>query len=212
VTTIQIPLKVEDTNKDGKVSLGERVQAALVLWAVLFLALNILYLCIVVVLNKQRAGALWLTFWLPAFVALDTVAVAALAVWRLIIYERAEREERAERRRRWDREDWEMDQVKGISKSEGETRWTQATQDYYAQLYLKRYYQGKGLERNRWEADGLPQPAWNRINKLMQQYKIRKARSKVLEFETFAEAWGAWCEAEMTSRRWVKNGDGYLKD
>lgn len=208
-TTIRIPN--EDLNRDGTVTLGERVASAIILWSLLFLGLNLLYWSVVTIINKSHPLAVWLDFWLAAFALLDTLFVVGLSVWRLIWLERGERREVLERNRRWKREDWEFQQVAGTVETVGDTRWTAATQDYYAKLYLQRYYQNQSIVRDDWVRDGLPKPAWDTINALMVKRRIRQGRKTELAYDTFADAWAAWVEAEAKSRKWVRVGDDFVK-
>lgn len=203
--------QAEDLNRDGTVTIGERVQASLILWGIMFVALNVVYAALAAIIEWDEPARAWAGFWLPMFVIVDTVGVTSLAVWRLIIYERGEKLEGEERRRRWEREDWEMDQIRGTVAHEGNTRVTPATRDFYAKLFLQRYYQGKSIARDGkggWVDSGLPKEMWDLINGMMKDRKIRKGRSKDLEPATFAEAWGIWCDHEVKARRWVRNGPG----
>jgi len=206
MTTIK--LVQEDLNKDGKVTLSERVQAALMLWLVLFVTLNIIYVCVVVVFHKQGALELWLGFWLPAYVALDTIGVAAVAVWRLILYERAELVERDERKWKRKREQWEFDQMRKDDTTERETRgMTPHRQAFLAKWYIQRYFEGKSITRQACIKAGWSKPEWDHINDLMVKRGIRDGRKPKLKQETPEAALLAWNEGDMKSRKWVRAGD-----
>ena len=201
----------EDLNRDGKITLGERIQAAAGIWVVVFGALVLVYWCLWAMLGWAEPLAVFARPWAPLFAILATLTAATIAIWRLVIYERGEKLEAEERRRRWQREDWEFQQLSGTVEAENNTRVTPATRDFYAKLYLQRYYQGKSISRDGrggWVDSGLPKEMWDLVNGMMKERKIRTGRSSDLEPATFAEAWGIWCDHEVKSRRWVRNGPG----
>ena len=206
--TINIALPDADLNDDGKVTFDELIRSTLYIAAMIAFFLLALLGGIGLILLR---GPL-----IPTLVGyclvLATVLGAVIGIRRQIRYERAERLEREELYRRWAREDYEFDVLRGAAQTETDTRWNSARQDQYARLWLNLSYErGKPITRDEWQRQGQPVEAWNRTNSLMKRRGIRRGSS--LAPDTLAEAWGAWCEAELESRAWVQSAKGeYVKD
>lgn len=193
----------EDLNRDGKVTFGERVASAGMMAGALLVALQVVYLAVCLLLDVA-GWAFWWDVYLGLSLLVAAVSWVGLIVWRMTWHERAERLEGAERRRRWAREDFEFAQLRGVVETEAGTRITQAQIDAAAQLYLKRYYEGRGLARAGWLKDGYSKELWDTVNGLMKKRGIRKGRGDQLVQESFAEAWGVWCEAKLKNRQWLR--------
>jgi len=200
----------EDLNKDGKITLGERVTAACIMWLVVFIGLNIIYWSIVALLEVENPLGAW-GRWLAVFALLDTIATISIAVWRLVWIERDYKHERIEQERRWKREDWEFDQMRGTATAPDTGKRSEAWKyDYYAMMYLKRYFRGIDITRAQWEKDGLPVEWWNNVNAKLQERQIRRGKNKALEYETYGEAWEAWLEANMKAHTLERRGNDFV--
>jgi len=207
MTTIQVqPI---DINKDGKISAWELWVSTLMMYVYLVILVGsfvgmIAILCLSI---SPIVKGLALVFCIPACI------IAFVGYNRQARYERMEQIARQEKELEIERAKFELAQIKGVSTTEQNTRWTQSQVDYYARLWLNHYYNtGTVYTRSRWMNDGLPKEAWDHINGLMQKYKIRKGKKGTLEFENFASAWGQWCDKIMTSRNWIKSGDELLQN
>lgn len=198
MTTIKIPIpESADLNRDGKVTLGERIVSAVAL--ILFLWV----LFLVIIAGICRLFRLRLS--LDAALGALMIAIflgCAVAIWRLIVYEKEEWLARTDRKMRRDREQWEFDVLKGETEAPEESPpWNQYLQDKYARMWLDlSYKQGKPITRDQWQDMGLPPTIWNRINRLMNDYKIRKGSTLVPE--DFGSAWGVWLDGQAHDKRW----------
>lgn len=221
MTTVRIPVQANplDLDQDGKVTLDELIRSAfwLALWIVIGLnSLNVAVLACLYVLFRweEWTGAVsWSGIVFFASWGIGMVYSSILSLNRMRRYERAEAEAQVDLEHERRRKAFELDQIMGVTRKEDETAWTQATQDRHARLFLELSFdKASFITRDEWKGRGLPEDAWNRINKLMKKYKIRDGRGSTLQHETLAEAWGAWCEKTMKSRSWVKSGDDFLKN
>jgi len=198
-----------DLNRDGKVSLGELVVSAFLIVAGVFSFLLIVGLTIWAFVADAWTGVKFLL----TLITISGAVSIIVALWRLFRYERGEKRDNAEWALKREKEEWELDQIKGVVNQEAETNWTQATQDEMARRYLFwSYKQGQFVTREEWKKKGQPEVAWNRINGLMKEHKIRSKRSRDLQHDDFAEAWGAWCDAMIKSRSWVRSGEDFIKN
>lgn len=221
MTTIHIPLQANplDLNQNGRVTLDELVVSAV--WIVKWIILGVNAVSIALLASgymlspwAEWGGAFrWSVIVFFASVGIGMLIGAWTCIRRMRRYERAEEESRVDLELERTRKKFELDQIMGVTRKEKETAWTQATQDRYARLFLELSFEkGTFITRDEWKSRGLAEDAWNRVNALMQKYKIRRGREGALQHETLAEAWGAWCEKTMQSRSWVKSGDDLLKN
>ena len=219
--SIRIPLpNTLDLDGDGRVTLGELIRSA---WAIAFsllTGLNVIYWGLVLTLYiitcpwetwrgalKVGAVVFVLSFGISVLVGV------LITIRRNLRYERGEKEAKTDLDHERKRRKFELDQIMGVTQQEHSTNWDNAKQDYYARLFLTMSYnKGSFVTRDEWKDKGQPEDAWNRINKLMQKHRIRHGRSTDLQYETFAHAWGIWCDAMLNSRAWVKSGNEYLND
>ena len=187
-----------DLNQDGKVTVDELVRSALLI----FIALNVLLGALIV------GGWLLVTGKFPPWrimgiiPLLAAILTATLLLWRMTRYERQEREDRRELEFKREKERWEFDQARGISQEAGATTMTQAQIDMAAEQIIARYYTGKEWSREACEKDGvMGSELWNEANKLLRERGIRRGRSRDLEPETYAKAWGIYCKAKLEANR-----------
>jgi len=130
------------------------------------------------------------------------VATAIAMLWRMTRYERQEREAKRDAEFERERKRWEFDQAQGISQEAGATTMTQAQIDMAAEQIIARYYAGREWSREACEKDGvMSAELWNEANKLLRERRIRRGRSRDLEPETYAEAWGLYCKAKLEANR-----------
>ena len=131
-------------------------------------------------------------------------------MWRLVEYEKREKQEAIDREHRRKRERFELDQLQGVTSRESGTRYTQADIDAAARIIMVRCYQGKAWSRDACIEIGLKKEIWDRANALLKKRRIRVGNRKRLEPGDFAEAWGIYVEAAMENSQHVRHFDSLL--
>ena len=192
------PKESMDLDGDGKVTVDELVRSVL-----------LIFVALVVLLGAMIVGG-WLLItgkfppWrvMGIIPLLSAILTALLLLWRMTRYERQEREARRDKKFERKKARWEFNQARGISKEAGATTMTQAQIDGAAEQIMARYYAGKGWTREACEKDGvMGAELWNEANAMLKKRRIRDGRKNKLRPETYAKAWGLYCEAKLKANQ-----------
>jgi len=203
---------VLDLDGDGRVTLGELVGATGWLFVLVFVGLVVVAVAVagLVGVPGRDFVRFLVRWWLWVALAVSVVVTVAVGVWRALRYERRERAHRLELSRRWQFEDEDRDRLLGLADRPAGVRVSQAEVDAAAVLYLRRYYSGGGLSRDKWVKDGLSKDLWDRVNGLMLKRGIRRGRRSELVPVAFSDAWLMYCERKLAARSWQVDGGGEL--
>ena len=210
-TLLRFP-DIEDLNRDGQVSLGERASATFTLCAGVWLFLQVLYIggCLLFGVDLAPGWLFWRRVWLGLTLLLVGIGGVVLFVWRLLEYEKRERQANEDRDHRRERQQFELDQLRGVTSRETDTRYTQADIDAAARIIMTRYYNGETWTRDACVSIGLKKELWDRANALLKKRRIRIGNRKRLEPGDFAEAWGIYVEKAMENSQHTRHYDGLL--
>ena len=191
-----------DLNGDGRVTIDELARSTMLIFIQL------------VVVFSALVGAVYLLVVGPALVrlvggviGLSAVCAFGLGVYRMLRFERLERRDKTVWDLEYRRTKWEFDQARGVADEAGATTMSQAQIDAAVHQILSRYYTGKEWNREALEKAGvMTAEVWNEANAMLKKRRIRKGRKRELEPETFAEAWGIYCEAKLRANQYKMNG------
>ena len=191
-----------DLNGDGRVTIDELARSTMLVFVQLVIALSAAVWGIWVLVAGQIPAPVTLLRVEGAIMASSAIGAAALGLWRMLRYERQEREEKRDLEFERERARWEFDQVRGVSREAGATTMTQAEVDLAALQILQRYYAGKKCTREACEKDNvMGSELWNEANDMLKKRHIRRGRSRHLEPATFAKAWGKYCEGKLEANQ-----------
>ena len=215
MSTRQQARPIEDINRDGTVSIKERIVSVVVLWLILAVGLTILYYCVCSLFNipGRIATRQYGDIWLSIFLLLSTVVTIVLSIWRLTWIDQQQVAVVKERSRRRQREDEERRELQATTENRASSKaWTEQMQFHYARLYLKRAYQHNVFPaypqvRDDWIKSGSPKEAWDIINKLMTERGIRAPKKGPMLPPTLEEAWAAWADWELQHHTMVRVGE-----
>lgn len=201
-----------DLNHDGHVTLAELLQSALVIGACIFAVLSAPFVAVVGLFRLDVGPALawWARYYFPISFVLAVLGTSTIGIWRMVRYERMERDAARVRAREWAKEDALEEWRNGIARTENTTRLTQADVDVAAWLILCQYYKDGTLARGK--VKDVSDTAWNIVNDLLQKRGIRKGRHNKLEPEDLEAAWALWLKGKIENRSWVTGEDGILID
>jgi hypothetical protein len=193
-----------DLNGDGKVTADELIQSTMTIFWQLVVVLG----AFVGGIGLLIVGP-WFLRIIGVIVSVSAIAAFSLGIYRMLRYERMEREERLELERKRIREDWEFDRARGVSEDARATTLDQAQIDVAAMQILQRYYQDKEWSRDAMVGAGLmTAQLWNEANALLKKRRIRHQRKTMLNPPTFSAAWAMYCEAKLRANQHrVVNGD-----
>ena len=208
-----------DLNGDGRVTLDEIIKGAMwvVFWIVV--AVNVAYWCVLLVALILFGWEDWewalrgsvVVFCLSLMAGVGYAAQLGISRAKLPEWQKKQVDADIAHARKV--AEFEYNVLSGANQQADETAGNAAMQEHYARLFLRMSYDlGKFVTRKEWTDKGLGEDWWNRINRLMLKYGIRQGKSTTLLYRTFAEAWGAWCDAMLKTRRWVRSGDELLPD
>ena len=193
-----------DLNGDGKVTIDELARSTILV----FVQLVVVFFALIGGVYFLVVGPALLRL-IGAVVSVSAILAFSLGLWRMLRYERQEREEKRDREFERERAGWEFDQARGVSREAQSTTLAQAHIDAAALQILQRYYAGKGWTRSACEKENvMGSELWNEANGMLKKRRIRNGSSRHLEPETFADAWGLYCEAKLKANQHrVANGN-----
>jgi hypothetical protein len=215
MTTIRIPEPVvnPDLNRDGVVTFDELLKSSVWIALLAFVGVFVVGLAGTVWLMDKnwKAVAEIMVDWTLGSLVLAVLVGVGVGIYRQFRYEREQSIQGEAIRIQMEREQWELDQLKGVSGRAEKTKFTQAEIDAHAQIYLQGYYNGHGLTRAAWVKRGFSKDMWDVVNKKMRSRGIRTGSKPDLNYPDFAGAWGRWCEEKVRRREFWHDSGEYVE-
>ena len=197
-----MPAANMDLNNDGKVTIDELARSTGLIYAQIVIAASAVVWGIWVLIVGAIPQVVTFLRVEGAIVAFSAPLAAYIGIKRMLRYERIEEREQKAWEFQRKRDEWELRQAMGIATEAGATTMTQAQVDATAQQILSRYYTGKEWSREAMvKANVTTAELWNEANATLKKRRIRKGKKRELEPDTFAEAWGIYCEEKLRQNR-----------